>query len=405
MAFVDLVKRYNPEVHTDRFLVIQSAYNRLKDPKRRAKEDLHTYNTIHGEFLFIPDERPDDGRIPSDEEISQCRDHFRKMAGDHQAKTHFIRMLMRRSHSSVNKKLWSEAIKDWSEVQQIDPTHVRARNNLMYAHIMLGLSYALHSLHEDAIELWEKALELNPDNVELVHNLALACEKSEQSNKAARYWAEVINRWKKRLDKEPENEYLRECIIEAHRYHGGNISQATTEEEKSVAINRYRQVLELRPDDFDAQFQIANSLAEERKHDEAVVEFNKLHAKHPRNVEVLNSLGWSLLNSGKVDQAFLAWNKSMSIDPKNPMTKENIVRAHLTLGKQYRQKGMFTPALVHLKKLLRYIQSPEVYMEIGATYDMKGDTRSAKQAYQQVLELDPKNKLARKALNDLRLKR
>jgi hypothetical protein len=44
-------------------------------------------------------------------------------------------------------------------------------------------------------------------------------------------------------------------------------------------------------------------------------------------------------------------------------------------------------------------------LEIAATYDMKGDVRSAGQEYNRVLSLDPKNKVARKALNDLRLKR
>jgi hypothetical protein len=35
---------------------------------------------------------------------------------------------------------------------------------------------------------------------------------------------------------------------------------------------------------------------------------------------------------------------------------------------------------------------------------MKGEKSSAMSAYEQVLERDPKNRLARKALNDLRLR-
>lgn len=405
LAFVEMVKKYDPEVHTDRYLVIQSAYNKLKDPKKRAKEDIHTYNVGKGEFLFASDERADETTVPSEHEIERGRAAWTSSAGDPGTRATYIRMLMRRSCGAVKRRMWSDAIRDWKEVRKVDPSHVRSRNNLIVASQQLGLSYALHSLHEEAIELWEEALELNPDSADLVHNLALACEKAGEGTKAARYWAEAVDRWKKLLKNDQENEYLRECIVEAHRYHGGQFNTSSTPEEKSQAINRFREVLELKPNDFDAQFHIATSLMEEKKYPEAIRELEDLHKKHPRNVEVLNLLGWAYINTGRVDEGFNTWNKSMTIDAKNPATKENIVRAHLTLGKQFREKGMFTPAIVHLKKLLRYVQSAEVYMEIGATYDMKGDTRSAMQAYEQVLAIDPKHKAAKKAHNDLKMKR
>lgn len=407
-SFVNLVKKYDPEVHTDRFMVIQEAYNRLKDPKKRAKEDILTFNIIKGDFLFAADEKVDDRPGPDDAAVEQARDRYRTAAGDARTREAYLRLLMQRSSAQARRKMWSEAIRTWEEVSTVDPSHARARNNLMYGCILLGTSYALHELFEDAVELWERALQLNPDNVDLVHNLALACEKAKLPEKAARYWAESINRWKTRL-KEHDDEYLRECIVEAHRHHGQTLHPETADESpdtRTVRRQRYREVLEVKPDDFEAKFQLAQSLVEDRKYGEAIADLDALSKQHPRNIEVLNVLAWAHLHNGAVDEAFGIWQKSMTIDPKNPVTRENVVRAHLTLGKQYRQKGMFTPALVHLKKLLRYMpQSAEVFMEIGATYDMKGDVRSAGQAYQQVLALDPKNKLARKALNDLRMKR
>ncbi|MDK2972459.1 MAG: hypothetical protein PWP23_2214 [Candidatus Sumerlaeota bacterium] len=407
-SFVNLVKKYDPEIHTDRFMVIQDAYNRLKDPKKRAKEDILTFNMIKGEFLFNNEETPEDANSPDESGIEQARDRYRQMAGDPAAKEAYLRLLMQRSYNLARRKLWMEAIHLWEEVSTVDPSHVRSRNNLMYGSIMLGTSYALHELYEDAVELWERALELNPDNVDLVHNLALGCEKAKLPEKAARYWAEVINRWKGKLKANNDDEYTRECIVEAHRHHGETMhpEAGETRDTRVVRRERYREVLEIKPDDFEAKFQLAQSLVEDRKYEEAVSELEDLQRKHPKNIEVLNVLAWAYLHRGNVDEAFQTWQKSMMIDSKNPVTRENVVRAHLTLGKQYRQKGMFTPALVHLKKLLKYMpRSAEVYMEIGATYDMKGDVRSAMQAYQQVITLDPKNKLARKAINDLRMKR
>jgi lipoprotein NlpI len=61
---------------------------------------------------------------------------------------------------------------------------------------------------------------------------------------------------------------------------------------------------------------------------------------------------------------------------------------------------------VHFKALLRYLpKSPEVHFEIGTTYLMRGDLPSAFQAFNTVLKIDPRNKLAKKALSELKLKR
>ncbi|MEQ8822595.1 MAG: tetratricopeptide repeat protein [Sumerlaeia bacterium] len=458
-AYFELVKKYDPEKHTDRFMVIKGAYDKLKDPKKRAAEDLRTYNVTSGEFLFLPEEKPQEGKPPVAHRVDEAKAHYENDPGDAEAKTAYLTLLMQRSYVSVTKKLWTEAIADWSEVQKIDPSNRRARNNLIHAYVALGLSYALHGLDEEALELWENALKLNPDNTDLIHNLALASEKADRPDRAAAYWSETIARWKKRLDDESDNEYLKECVIEAMRMHSelpsapeghgshGSLDaphaqgRASSTEvrrpaatsrpqqssssdrvatpstgppapapapggDRSASIQAQREILKLRPEDFDARYRIANLLMEGGQYEEAHQELDQLHNRHPKNIEVLNMMGRAQLHLGNVDNAFNVWNRSLSIDPKNASTRESIVRAHLTLGKSFRQKGLFTHALVHLKKLQRYMpQSPEVFMEIAATYDMKGDTRSAMQHYQRVLSLDPKNKVARKALNDLRLKR
>jgi tetratricopeptide (TPR) repeat protein len=78
----------------------------------------------------------------------------------------------------------------------------------------------------------------------------------------------------------------------------------------------------------------------------------------------------------------------------------------MTLGKRCRDSGQYTVALVHFKELLKILPgSDDVLFEIGETYRMKGDIRSAITQYNQVLTLNPKNKFARKALSEMKLKR
>jgi cytochrome c-type biogenesis protein CcmH/NrfG len=126
---------------------------------------------------------------------------------------------------------------------------------------------------------------------------------------------------------------------------------------------------------------------------------------YPKNVETLNMLGWALLQSGQLEQAFQIWNRSLTIDPKNASTREAIIRAHMDVGKAFRSRGMHTQALVHFKALMKHLpKNPEVLLEIGHTYMSKGDKRSAVLALEQVMQLDPKNRAAKQFIADMKLR-
>ncbi|MCX7765790.1 MAG: tetratricopeptide repeat protein, partial [Candidatus Sumerlaeia bacterium] len=264
--------------------------------------------------------------------------------------------------------------------------------------------YKTHGLYEEALELWEQALQMNPDNTPLLHNIALAYDLCGKKDKAQVYWMEVVKRWRAELELHPDNEYLKNLIIEVHKHYGALSSGE--KKDKETTVQQYREILKIKPDDPEAHYQIAVTLMDEQKWEEAIQELNRLLEINPKNVDVLNMLGWALLNSGQVDAAFNTWKKSLQIDPKNNVTRDNIIRAHLSLGKKLRESGLYTPALVHFKALLKYLpNSPEVYFEIGSTYLMRGDLASAYQSLNTVLKLDPRNKLAKKTLAELKLKR
>ncbi|MCC6548065.1 tetratricopeptide repeat protein [Candidatus Sumerlaeota bacterium] len=459
-AYVNLVKKYDPEKHTDRFMIIQQAYDRLRQTKTRAKEDVHSFNMAIGEYLFQEGERTVGDEPPSESEIARARAKYTENSLDEWSKTNLAKLLFQRAHYASTRKQLADAIRDWGEILEMDPSHMRARHNLEIACSSLGISYALHGLHEEAMELIERALQFNPDDTNLIHNLALLAEKAGDAARAGQYWGETVNRWKAKLAQEPDNEYLRQCLIEALNHHGSymeayrtanlgksakpapapiRLKGAATASQSAVPlpsnpsvkmpargmssdsvalpqqqsasapsmapIERFREILKLNPDDFEAHFQLANGLMEEKKYPEALKELAALAAKHPKNTEVLNMMGWAQLNNGQKDEAFNSWKRSLMIDPKNGQTREQLVKAHLQMGKAFRSKGVFTQALVHFKSLLSLMpKSAEVYLEIAATYDMKGDVRSAADSYRAVIEIDPKNKVARKALNDLRMK-
>jgi Flp pilus assembly protein TadD len=75
------------------------------------------------------------------------------------------------------------------------------------------------------------------------------------------------------------------------------------------------------------------------------------------------------------------------------------------VGKKLKEGGLYTQALVHFKELQKLMPNAwELHYEIAETLMRKGDRRSALAEFQRVLELDPKNKLAKKAISDIKLR-
>lgn len=421
-AYFTLVKKYDPETHTDRFMVIDKAFKRLNNAATRAQEDVYSFNFIKGEFSFSPEEQT----AATDEQIEQVfrTIEAKRASGEikpQEADAKMVQCLMIRSYKKVQKKLWAEAIQDWQRVLKTDPTHRRAKNNLFYSFITLGYSYANHGLFDEAMEVWTQAAQMNPDSHLIIHNMALACELSGRMEEATRYWQETVKRWRAQLDREPDNEFLKSQMIEVLRKHGENISNdkpgssapataggapVAASARPAKGIEEYREILKLNPNDFEAQFKIAGLLMQEHQWEGAIKELEDLRRKFPRNIEVMNLLGWALLNNGKVDDAFMAWRKARVIDPKNYQITESLIKAHMTMGRTLREKGLYTPCLVHFKALMRYLpDNDQVHYEIGKTYQMKGDERSAFQEFNKVLQLNPKHKEARNGLSSLKLRR
>lgn len=403
-AYVEMVKRYDPEQHTERFMVIQSAYERLRDPKRRAKEDVLTYNYVKGEFAFTEEDR---APVTLPELSERLRTLLEKaQSGDAAARPALVQALMQRSHQNSQKKLWQEAIKDWVAALQVDPTHQRAKNNLIFCYIYLGYYYALHELLDESIKLWENALQMDPDSTEVLHNLAIASEKAGDRPRSVKYWGETVKRWKVSLDRSPDDDYLKASLIEVHKYHGGKaIGQAPTPETKQEAIESFREVLKINPADFEAQFNLAVSLMEEKKFAEAIDELKRIQQSHPKNLDVMNQMGWAYLNAGQFEMAFGTWRRAMVMDPKNVTVKESVTRARLAVGKKLKEGGHYTQALVHFKELQKMLPNQwELHFEIADTLMRKGDKRTALVEFTRVLELDPKNKAAKKAISDIRMR-
>lgn len=406
-AWIELVKKYPPEGDTQgRFMGLQKAYEILRDPQKRAREDVFTMNYPTGQFIFS-EEAKVAAELPQVEAAAQeAFAAYQANPTNDDCKYEVNVTQCRLAYKYVNIKQFRQAIECWKTILDIDPTNQKAKQNYVFAHCYVGYFYALHNLYDEAIEMLEVALQMLPDNVDLMQNIAIIYDKANLPDKAADYWSEIGRRWRMKLEADPDNQLLKESLSELHMFHGARLhSKVQTADTKGQAVEQYRMVLELNPNNIDAQFKIANTLMEERRFEEAISELKALAFKDPKNMDVLNLLGWAYLNSGKVEIAFSTWRRALQVEPTNQNLRQTINRAHLQIGKRFKAGNLYTQALVHLKEVQKLNPNDTtIILEVGDCMMRKGDKRSAKAAFERVLELDPKNKEARQLMNELRLR-
>src|SRR5208283_1868306 len=107
-AYIRLVKQHPPEQDPDGFIQVRKAYTNLKDPSKRAHEDLFTFNFIHDSF-----------RLPSGANFHDLNEINRSLNDiDMQLQTYpddpmlqdqYVEIIRQRAAYYVSKKLWSEA--------------------------------------------------------------------------------------------------------------------------------------------------------------------------------------------------------------------------------------------------------------------------------------------------------
>jgi Flp pilus assembly protein TadD len=104
----------------------------------------------------------------------------------------------------------------------------------------------------------------------------------------------------------------------------------------------------------------------------------------PDNVELLNSLGFSLFQQGKSKEAVVALEKALALDPKHWKAHNNMALASIDLGE-------LEMAEAHYRESLAIKQQPEIYNDLGFVLEREGLTDEAAEMYRKALKLDPES--------------
>jgi len=119
----------------------------------------------------------------------------------------------------------------------------------------------------------------------------------------------------------------------------------------------------------------------------AVKAYERGLAVEPRNVELLNSLGFALFQQGKSQEAVVALEKAIEVDPKHWKAHNNLALASIDLGE-------LEVAEAHFRESLAIKPQPAIYNDLGFVLEREGLSDEAVAMYRKAVKLDPKSAAA-----------
>jgi Tfp pilus assembly protein PilF len=237
-------------------------------------------------------------------------------------------------------------------------------------HLNLVVSYIKKNDLSSAVEELRTTIRLEPDAVEPHAILALLYSlqnKSQESN--LEY--EIALKNASKLN--PKN-------IEIYK----NLGALYLHQKKPQAAESiYRLILELAPEDAEANFYLANIYDQAGDRKKAEEELKKCLQKNPGYHEALNYLGYLYVEENKsLDEAELLIKKALELQPDNGAYVDS-------LGWLYFKQGKFKEAIELLSRAGTLLEDPVIFDHLGDAYFKAGDIENAKLNWQKSLKLGP----------------
>lgn len=159
------------------------------------------------------------------------------------------------------------------------------------------------------------------------------------------------------------------------------------------AAKIFKEILKNAPDSQAALLQYAFVLEKQKKYKPMQKNLRRLLQLQPDNAAALNFLGYYLIDKTKhLDEGGDYIKKAIALAPQDAAIIDSI-------GWYYFKKGDYDKALALVKEAASIVgDDAEILSHLALIYQAQGDDENASKYFEKVLQLEPKNKAAKKGL-------
>ncbi len=264
---------------------------------------------------------------------------------------------------------YREAVIQYSNALQIDPSFAQA-------HYQLGEAYLKLGDPSRAYQELQRTIELTPDNYRARLDVAnlLMVSSNEDSLKQARVQLDVLR------EKQPQNPEVLQAWADYYAA-GNNLGAALEEMQKAIAAdpNRSESYLDL------ALLQVRSNLP-----DQAEANFKKAAALDPKAMNAQIALGLFYQQHSRLAEAEQQFKHAISVDPKDLSPREALVRVYIVEGKKAEAEALLKQTKNDLA------DNSTAYRSLGDYYFGIGDLDNATGEYASLYHDHPKDVVVRK---------
>jgi Flp pilus assembly protein TadD len=153
------------------------------------------------------------------------------------------------------------------------------------------------------------------------------------------------------------------------------------------AIAHFQKVLEIKPDDVEAHFNLGNALVQKGRVDEAIPHFQKALEIKPDDAEARQNLSNALVQAGRVGEAIAQYQKGLEIKPADPAFQNNLAWLLATCPEPSLRNGGKAVELAQKANLLTGGENPIFLHTLAAACAEAGRFPEAVETAQHALRL------------------
>jgi len=306
-----------------------------------------------------------------------------------------------------------ERKQDWDKAKEIYLDLIQQESYNPDNHFFLGLLYASLGDLDKARYLFEEALNLKPDHqptLEAMYSYLDAgdtkkmgmefLKKSIRQNQNGPIQKMAIIREKLENELYDEAIALAEAGLEQHPNHSGFLYLKGIGLEQNGEIEQarysYQGAIQFDPKNQDIHFALANLYYNRGQFLYAALSFKDAVTLNPGDINGRYMQGLSFFNAGEWSRAASAWESLLHYQKDHRLVKNLLPEAYYILAIEYNRTSEYSRSRFAFDNAMRtnpntYIWLPEALRILGKHYREQAMYRESFTAYQEVIELRPKD--------------